>query len=162
MDKTEKPKAKPPKGDHSPPNEGGSNKIAENKGSEGKIEADAVKQVVQEEKPVSTSDNPVSPGNGTGSKQANSPYSVNIKRVLDINLPVTVSFGSTKRSLSEVLKLAPGALLELDKAAEDPVVLKVNDKVFAWGKVVDVDGYYGVEITDIMTQADRIVSLGEV
>ena len=91
----------------------------------------------------------------------NNQYSVNIQRVLDISLPVTVSFGTAKRTLNEVLKMAPGTLLELDKSAEDPVVLKVNNKVFAWGRVVDVDGYYGVEITDIMTQADRIVSLGE-
>jgi flagellar motor switch protein FliN/FliY len=104
---------------------------------------------------------PEEPSNTSGSSEMNSQYSVNIQRVLDINLPVTVSFGSTKRSLSEVLKLAPGALLELDKAAEEPVVLKVNNKVFAWGQVVDADGYYGVEITNIVAQADRIFSLGE-
>ncbi len=87
-------------------------------------------------------------------------YPKNIRRILDMHLPVTVSFGSTNRSLHDVLKLSPGSLIELDKSADDPVVLKINDKPFAWGKVVDVDGYYGVEITEILAQADRIASLG--
>jgi flagellar motor switch protein FliN len=84
-----------------------------------------------------------------------------IQRILDIELPVNISFGSTKRPLSEVLKLGPGALLELDRAAEDPVVLKVNNKVFAKGEIVDVDGYYGVQITEISSPAQRIASLGD-
>ncbi|MFB3901861.1 MAG: FliM/FliN family flagellar motor switch protein [Acidobacteriota bacterium] len=87
-------------------------------------------------------------------------YSRNIQRILDIHLPVTVSFGTTTLTLNEVLKLAPGSLLELDRSSDDPVLLKVNDKAFAWGRVVDVDGYYGVEITDILNRSDRIASLG--
>ena len=87
-------------------------------------------------------------------------FSGNIKRILDIQLPVTVSFGSTSRPLAEVLKMSPGSLIELETTAEEPVVLKVNDKPFAWGRVVDVDGYYGVEITEIVGQADRIATLG--
>lgn len=84
-----------------------------------------------------------------------------IRRILDIELPVNISFGSTKRPLSEVLKLGPGALLELDRAAEEPVVLKVNNRVFAKGEIVDIDGYYGVQITEISSPAQRIASLGE-
>jgi flagellar motor switch protein FliN/FliY len=88
------------------------------------------------------------------------PYRQNLQRILDLQLPVTVSFGSTRRPLAEVLKYGPGSLIELDKLADEPVVLKVNDKVLAWGKVVDVDGYYGIEITRIVDRADRIASLG--
>jgi len=84
-----------------------------------------------------------------------------IQRILDIELPVNISFGSTKRPLSEVLKLGPGALLELDRDADDPVILKVNNKTFAKGDIVDVDGYYGVQISEILTPAQRIASLGD-
>ncbi len=87
-------------------------------------------------------------------------FSENIQRILDLQLPITVSFGTARKPLAEVLKLAPGSLVELDKTASDPVLLRVNDKVFAWGKVVDVDGYYGVEITEIIARVDRIASLG--
>ncbi len=92
---------------------------------------------------------------------ANPEFSGNIKRILDIQLPVTVSFGSTTRSLEEVLKMIPGTLIELETTADEPVMLKVNNRVFAWGKVVDVDGYYGVEVTEIVGQVDRIATLGE-
>ena len=84
-----------------------------------------------------------------------------IQRILDIEMPVNVSFGSTRRPLSEVLKLGPGALLELDRVADEPVVLKVNNKIFAKGEIVDVDGYYGVQITEISSAAQRIASLGD-
>ena len=96
------------------------------------------------------------PGQGAGQNE----FSENIRRILDLQLPVTVSFGTAVRPLAEVLKFSPGSLVELDKSASDPVLLKVNNKVFAWGKVVDVDGYYGVEITEIIARADRIASLG--
>lgn len=87
-------------------------------------------------------------------------FSENVQRILDLQLPITVSFGTARKPLAEVLKLAPGSLVELDKSANDPVLLKVNNKVFAWGKVVDVEGYYGVEITEIIARADRIATLG--
>ncbi len=88
-------------------------------------------------------------------------WAPNIQRILDIELPVTVSFGSTNRSLREILKFAPGTLLELNRAAEEPVLLKVNNKIVAKGEVVVVDGYYGIRIKEIDTAAERIASLGE-
>ena len=98
----------------------------------------------------------------SGAGDTDDPFSEErIQRILDIELPVNISFGSTKRPLSEVLKLGPGALLELDRAVDEPVVLKVNNKVFAKGEIVDVDGYYGVQITEISSPAQRIASLGD-
>ncbi|HRR56871.1 MAG TPA: FliM/FliN family flagellar motor switch protein, partial [Acidobacteriota bacterium] len=88
-------------------------------------------------------------------------YPPNIQRILDIQLPVTVSFGTARKQLEEILKLAPGSLIELDKGPEDPVCLLVNGKPLAWGRVVDVDGYYAVEITEILDRSERIQSLGE-
>ncbi len=84
----------------------------------------------------------------------------NIQRILDIELPLTVSFGSAKWSLKDILQLAPGTVLELDRTADDPVVLKVNNKVFARGEVVVVDGFYGIKIQQIDSPEDRIHSLG--
>ena len=117
-------------------------------------EIELEEELAPEETPVERP----APESGGGSEA--SEFSESIKRILDIQLPVTVSFGSTHRPLGEVLKMAPGSLIELDTTAEEPVVLKVNDRIFAWGKVVDVDGYYGVEITEIVGQADRIASVG--
>lgn len=87
-------------------------------------------------------------------------YPPNVQRLLDIQLPVTVSFGSTQKPLEEILKLTPGSLIELDTEPDDPVVLVINGKPFAWGRVVEVDGYYAVEITEIVERAERIQTLG--
>ena len=84
----------------------------------------------------------------------------NIQRILDIELPLTVSFGSAKWPLKDILQLAPGAVLELDRTADDPVVLKVNNKTFARGEVVVVDGFYGIKIQQIDSPQARIHSLG--
>lgn len=96
---------------------------------------------------------------GTSGEEKKSP-AMNLERILDIELPVNISFGLARRPLSEVLKLGPGALLELDRAVDEPVVVKVNNKVFARGEIVDVDGFYGVQITEIANTSDRIASLG--
>ena len=45
--------------------------------------------------------------------------------------------------------------------ADEPVVLQVNNRVFAKGEIVDVDGYYGVQISEISPPAQRIASLGD-
>ncbi|HSR67158.1 MAG TPA: FliM/FliN family flagellar motor switch protein [Acidobacteriota bacterium] len=87
-------------------------------------------------------------------------HSENIQRILDIDLPVTVSFGSAKWPLKEILEMVPGSVLELDRAADDPVVLKINDRPFARGEVVVVDGYYGIKILQIESPENRIHSLG--
>ncbi|GAB4237688.1 MAG: hypothetical protein Kow00109_11740 [Acidobacteriota bacterium] len=87
-------------------------------------------------------------------------YPPNVQRLLDIQLPVTVLFGSTQKPLEEILKLTPGSVIELDTEPDDPVVLMVNGKALAWGRVVDVDGYYAVEITEIVERAERIQTLG--
>src|SRR5690606_3488393 len=93
--------------------------------------------------------------------EKSNPGGQNLNRILDIELPVTVHFSSIRKPLVDVLKLGPGSLLELDRLATDPVILKVNDRVFARGQVVDVDGYYGVKITEIVSAQERITSLGD-
>lgn len=87
-------------------------------------------------------------------------YSENIQRILDIELPLTVSFGSASWPLKEILSLKPGTVLELDKTADEPVILRVNNKSFAKGEVVVVDGFYGIKIQEITPPQERIASLG--
>ena len=84
----------------------------------------------------------------------------NIDLLLDVELPVCVSFGNSEMPLKDVLKLGAGSVIELDKSVNDPVMIIVNHKPIAKGEVVMVDGNYGVRILEVESTADRIRSLG--
>jgi flagellar motor switch protein FliN len=99
------------------------------------------------------------PGVAPAASQGN-PGNWNIDLLLDVELPVSVSFGHTEMQLKDILKLGSGSVIELDKAVNDPVTIIVNDKPVAKGEVVMVDGNYGVRILEVESTADRIRSLG--
>lgn len=84
----------------------------------------------------------------------------NLDLLLDIELPVMVRMGQTEMQLGELLKLTPGSILELNRAADAPVELLVNSKIIAKGEVVVVDGNFAFRITEIESTAARIRSLG--
>jgi flagellar motor switch protein FliN len=86
--------------------------------------------------------------------------SVNLELVMDIELPISVRFGQTEMLLEDVLKLGNGSVIELDRSADEPVDLLVNNKLLARGEVVVADGHYAIRITHVESPADRIRSLG--
>lgn len=85
----------------------------------------------------------------------------NIDLILDVPLEISVVLGRTKKSIKEILALGTGSLVELDKLAEEPVEILVNGKKVAYGEVVVVDENFGVRITSIVSNAERIQSLGK-
>lgn len=88
------------------------------------------------------------------------PVSGNIDLLMDIELPVIVRIGFTEMLLQDILKLTPGAILELNKSMDDPIDMLVNNKLVARGEVVVVDGNFAFRITEIVSAAARIRSLG--
>lgn len=76
--------------------------------------------------------------------------------LLDVALPISVSFGRTSLQIREVLKLNTGSIVELDRFVSDPVEVIVNDCVIARGEVVVVDGNYGVRISQLASREDRL------
>ena len=76
--------------------------------------------------------------------------------LLDVALPISVSFGRTSLQIREVLKLNTGSIVELDRFVTDPVEVIVNDCVIARGEVVVVDGNYGVRISQLASREDRL------
>jgi len=80
----------------------------------------------------------------------------NLNMLLDIPLQVTVELGRTKHSVKEILQLASGSIIELDKLAGEPVDILVNSRLIAKGAVVVIDENFGVRITDIMSQSERL------
>ena len=83
----------------------------------------------------------------------------NLNMLLDIPLQVAVELGRTMRSVKEILELSGGSIIELDKLAGEPVDILVNNRLIAKGEVVVIDENFGVRITDILSQAERLNNL---
>lgn len=91
--------------------------------------------------------------------QLNEEETHNLNLLMDIPLEVTVELGRTQRSVKEILEMSSGSIIELDKLAGEPVDILVNNRYIAKGEVVVIDENFGVRITDILSQADRLHNL---
>lgn len=87
------------------------------------------------------------------------PEESNLNLLLDIPLKVTVELGRTQKQIKDILELSQGSIIELDKLAGEPVDILVNNKLIAKGEVVVIDENFGVRVTDIVSQWDRIQKL---
>jgi flagellar motor switch protein FliN/FliY len=79
--------------------------------------------------------------------------------ILDIELTATARLGSIEMPISEILNLGPGSIIEVGQFVDEPIELLVNDKLVARGDVVVVDEKFGLRITEIVSQKERIESL---
>ncbi|BAK81037.1 flagellar motor switch phosphatase FliY [Candidatus Arthromitus sp. SFB-rat-Yit] len=83
----------------------------------------------------------------------------NIDLILDVPLEISVVLGKTKKNVGEILNLGTGSLVELEKLAEEPVDILVNGKQIATGEVVVVNENFGVRITAILSNTERVKNL---
>lgn len=79
--------------------------------------------------------------------------------LLDVELPVSISFGRTHLPLRDVLKLTTGSIVELNRTVTDPVDVLVNQRLIARGEVVVVEGNYAVRIQEIASRHERLQSI---
>lgn len=76
-----------------------------------------------------------------------------INIVLDVKVQLTVRLGSCQLPMREVMALSPGAIIQLNQGANEPVGLYVNDKLIARGEVVVVEENFGIKITELVGEA---------
>ena len=101
---------------------------------------------------------PVEPGSdGTRTDRGDIPPTMDL--LLDVELPVSVSFGKTEIPMRDVLKLTTGSIVELNRGVNEPVEVLVNHCLIARGEVVVVEGNYGVRIQQIISRSDRLRSV---
>jgi flagellar motor switch protein FliN/FliY len=79
--------------------------------------------------------------------------------LLDVELPVSVSFGRAQVALKDVLKLTTGSIVELNRSIHEPVEVIVNNCVIARGEVVVVEGNFGVRINQVISRQERLRTL---
>ena len=88
--------------------------------------------------------------------QNNVPPIKNMDLIMDVPLDISVVLGRTKKSIEEILNLGTGSLIELDKLAEEPVEILVNGKQIALGEVVVIDENFGVRITSVVSNSEKL------
>jgi flagellar motor switch protein FliN/FliY len=79
--------------------------------------------------------------------------------LMEVELPVSVSFGRADLPLRDVLKLNSGSIVELNRTITDQVEIIVNNCVIARGEVVVVEGNYGVRIQEVISREERLRTL---
>ena len=83
----------------------------------------------------------------------------NLEMILDIKLEATARLGEVEMPLTDILALGPGSIIEVGHSVDEPVDLLVNGKLIARGDVVVVDEKFGLRITEIVSQQERIENL---
>jgi flagellar motor switch protein FliN/FliY len=84
----------------------------------------------------------------------------NLDFLLDVYLEVSVQVGQTRMTIQDLLQLGQGSVIELTKLAGEPLDVYINDRLVARGEAVIVNEKFGVRITDIVSQHERIEGLG--
>ncbi len=82
-----------------------------------------------------------------------------IELLLDVELPVSVSFGRAHLPLKDVIKLTCGSIVELSRSVSEPVDVIVNNCVIARGEVVVVEGNFGIRISQVISRQERLRTL---
>lgn len=85
------------------------------------------------------------------------------KRKLDaiLDIPVTISMevGRSHISIRNLLQLNQGSVVELDRVAGEALDVLVNGTLIAHGEVVVVNDKFGIRLTDVISQVERIKKL---
>jgi len=76
--------------------------------------------------------------------------------LMDIEMPIIIELGRSQMSLKRILELGPGAIVEMDRLAGEPVDILINGKVVARGEVVVVDENFGVRIISLVSPEERL------
>lgn len=95
--------------------------------------------------------------------EADAPISADEKRKLDsiLDIPVTISMevGRSHISIRNLLQLNQGSVVELDRVAGEALDVMVNGTLIAHGEVVVVNDKFGIRLTDVISQIERIKKL---
>jgi flagellar motor switch protein FliN/FliY len=94
-------------------------------------------------------DIPVVPAAENNAKSA-----ADLEAVFDVPVQVSAVLGRARMDVSELLRLGPGAVLELDRKVGEAIDIYVNNRLVARGEVVLVEDKLGVTMTEII-KADR-------
>ena len=84
---------------------------------------------------------------------------VNLEMILDVHVNLSMEVGHTRIPIRNLMQLNQGSVVELDRAAGEPLDVFVNGTLVAHGEVVVVNEKFGIRLTDVISPAERIRKL---
>ncbi|TGK35455.1 flagellar motor switch protein FliN [Leptospira gomenensis] len=92
----------------------------------------------------------------SSSRQSAPSQSTNLNLLMDVNLALTVELGRTNMFIKDVNGLNEGTVVELDKNVGEDLDILANGRLVGRGKLVAMDDFYGIQITEIVEQSRRL------
>ena len=84
---------------------------------------------------------------------------VNLEVILDVPVTLSMEVGRTRIPIRSLLQLNQGSVVELERAAGEPLDVFVNGTLVAHGEVVVVNERFGIRLTDVISPAERLRKL---
>jgi len=81
---------------------------------------------------------------------------MNLNLILDVSVTLALEVGRARMPVRDLLQLAPGAVVELDRLAGEPLDVLVNGVRIARGEVVVVNEKFGIRLTDVVSATERM------
>lgn len=95
----------------------------------------------------------------TAEPQLNSEERARLDSILDIPVTISMEVGRSKINIRNLLQLNQGSVVELERVAGEPLDVLVNGTLIAHGEVVVVNDKFGIRLTDVISQTERIKKL---
>lgn len=86
-------------------------------------------------------------------------HDLNLDVILDVPVTLSLVVGHARIPIRNLLQLNQGSVVELERAAGEPLDVYVNDTLIAQGEVVVVNDRFGVRLTDVVSPSERIKRL---
>jgi flagellar motor switch protein FliN/FliY len=102
------------------------------------------------------SEAPLATGPGAAASQS---ADVDVGALLDIPVTMSLEVGRSRVSIRNLLQLSQGSIIELERAAGQPLDVFVNGTLVAHGEVVVINEKFGIRLTDVISPAERIRKL---
>jgi flagellar motor switch protein FliN/FliY len=85
---------------------------------------------------------------------------MNLNLILDVTVTLSLEVGRVQMSVRDLLQLAPGTIVELNRLASEPLDVLVNGVRIARGELVVVDEKFGIRLTEVVSPAERMEQVG--
>lgn len=93
-----------------------------------------------------------------GGAASHEKYSLDL--ILDVPLEIRVELGQVKMIVDDLLQLGQGSIIDLKRPVDSQLDIYIGEKLIAKGEVVVVEEKFGIRVTDIISPAERVKSLG--